>query len=160
MMRLVAALLALAAAASVQATEPFVRGSQQAIVAAQQGRPFVQALWSLDCVHCRDDLALLGRLRKQYPALQVILVATDPAEQREQAEQVLAHFQLADAPSWLFADRFVERLRYEIDPQWFGELPRTYFYGADGKRTAVSGKLDARDVEQWIRTTARAAPTP
>src|SRR3569623_623551 len=140
MKRLAAAMLALAAAGA-QATAPFVRGRQQAIVAAQQGRPFVQALWSLDCVHCRDDLALLGRLRKQYPALQVILVATDAA-------------------SWLFADRFVERLRYEIDPQWFGELPRTYFYGADGKRTAVSGKLDARDVEQWIRTTARAAPTP
>ena len=156
---LAVALLALAAA-GVQATEPFVRGSQQTIVAAQQGRSFVQALWSLDCVHCRDDLALLGRLRKKYPALQVILVATDPAERREQAEQVLAHFQLADAPSWLFADRFVERLRYEIDPQWFGELPRTYFYSADGKRTAVSGKLDAHDVEQWIRTTARPALTP
>src|SRR3569623_2859778 len=156
---LAVALLALAAA-GVQATEPFVRGSQQTIVAAQQGRSFVQALWSLDCVHCRADLALLGRLRKKYPALQVILVATDPAEQREQAELVLAHFQLAAAPSWLFADRFVERLRFEFDPQWFGELPRTYFYGADGKRTAVSGKLDARDVEQWIRTTARAAPTP
>src|SRR3569832_368137 len=159
MKRQAAALLALAAAGA-QATEPFVRGRQQAIGAAQQGRPFGQAVWARDCVHCRDDLALLGRLRKQYPALRVILVATDPAEQREQAEQVLALFQLADAPSWLFADRFVERLRFEIDPQWFGELPRTYFYGADDMRTAVCGKLDARDVEQWVKTSALPALTP
>src|SRR3569832_1639429 len=36
-----------------EAMEPFVRGSQQAVVPAHGGRPFVLSLWSLDCVHCR-----------------------------------------------------------------------------------------------------------
>ena len=35
------------------------------------------------------------------------------------------HRRLAGAENWMFTDDFVERLRYEIDPQWHGEIPRT-----------------------------------
>lgn len=150
---LLATLLLIAAGvAQAQSLQPFVRGSQQAIVTAQQGKPFVLALWSLDCVFCRDDLALLGKLMAKYPKLAVVTLATDPPEQRHELQKVLDRYRLGGAANWLFADTFVERLRYEIDPQWFGELPRTYFYAADGTRTAVSGQLDAQEVERWIKS--------
>jgi len=139
-----------------EAMEPFVRGSQQAIESAHGGRPFVLSLWSLDCVHCRDDLALLGKLGAKYPALPVVLVATDTPERLDDLQGVLARYRLGGVSSWVFADSFVERLRYEVDPKWFGELPRTYFYDANGKRTAVSGKLDEREVEEWIKTVSAA----
>lgn len=146
-------LLIAAGAAQAQSLLPFVRGSQQAIVTAQQGKPFVLALWSLDCVFCRDDLALLGKLMAKYPKLAVVTLATDPPEQRDELQKVLDRYRLGGAANWQFADTFVERLRYEIDPQWFGELPRTYFYEADGTRTAVSGQLDTQEVERWIKST-------
>lgn len=145
-------LLIATGAAQAQSLQAFVRGSQQAIVTAQQGKPFVLALWSLDCVFCRDDLALLGKLMAKYPKLAVVTLATDPPEQRDELQKVLDRYRLGGAANWQFADTFVERLRYEIDPQWFGELPRTYFYEADGTRTAVSGQLDAQEVERWIKS--------
>lgn len=149
---LAAALLAAAAAAqAAPEPQPFVRGTQQAIVSSFEGQPFVLALWSLDCVYCRHDLALLGRLQAERPDLKVVLIATDPPERRGEIAPALDGLRLDAQQSWIFADTFVERLRHEIDPQWFGELPRTYFYEADGSRTGISGSLDEAEVARWIR---------
>jgi hypothetical protein len=39
---------------------------------------------------------------------------------------------IAAAENWTFNDDFVERLRYEIDPRWRGEIPRTLLITRDG----------------------------
>lgn len=143
-------------ALAAQQTLPFVRGSQQAILAAHQGRPFILALWSLDCVHCRDDLEILGRLQAKYRTLDVVLVAADTPSRQAEIQVVLEQYALQRAESWVFADSFVERLRFEIDAQWYGELPRTYFFDASGDATAVSGKIQFRPTERWVKAHVRA----
>ena len=35
---------------------------------------------------------------------------------------------LGKVEQWVFADPMPERLRFEIDRRWYGELPRTHFY--------------------------------
>ena len=144
-------LLCLSAACAAAQTKPFVRGSQQAIVAAHQGKPYILALWSLDCVHCREDLEMLGRLQAQYRNLDVVLVATDPPEREAEIAPVLKHYVLQRAESWMFADDYTERLRYEVDPEWYGELPRTYFFDASGKAIALSGKIQFEPAELWVK---------
>lgn len=130
---------------------PFVRGSQRQIVSAHAGRPFILAFWSITCTNCRDDLALFGKLVKKYPDLELILVATDAPAQSREIAQTLQRYNLGRAESWVFADGFAERLRYEVDAQWYGELPRTYFYDAQGHILALSGVLDYAETERWIR---------
>lgn len=152
---LAALLLCLSSVAVAQETRPFVRGSQQAIVAAHQGRPYVLALWSLDCTHCRDDLALLGRLQAKYRTLEIVLVATDTPSREAEIQAVLKQYALQGVESWVFADSYAERLRFEIDAQWYGELPRTYFFDADGKAAAVSGKIRLKPTERWVKEHAR-----
>ena len=41
------------------------------------------------------------------------------------ARAMLEKAGLGTAENWLFGDGFVERLRFEIDPAWQGEIPRT-----------------------------------
>ena len=41
--------------------------------------------------------------------------------------------------NWTFGDGFVERLRYEIDPQWRGEIPRTILITRDGAQPLSRG---------------------
>ncbi len=148
---------ALLAFVAVQAQElkPFVRGSQQVIVASHQDKPFILALWSLDCTHCIDDMALLGKLSKKYRNLDLVLVSTDSPEQTQQIARTLQHYRLSHADSWVFADGYVERLRFEVDPQWYGELPRTYFFDASGHSTAISGKIDRKEIEHWIQSSLK-----
>ena len=35
----------------------------------------------------------------------------------------------------------------EIDPQWFGELPRTYFLDSKHQREGISGALSYEDYQ-------------
>lgn len=153
-----ALLLGLGAACASAAPEikPFVRGSHQQIVSARAGKPFVVTFWSLTCTNCRDDLAMFGKLARKYPDLELVIVSTDTPEQKQEIAQALQHYRLGRAglgriESWVFADSFTERLRFEVDAQWYGELPRTYFFDAQGRASAISGALDHAQTERWIR---------
>lgn len=153
-MRWMAALLlclGTAGALAAQQTQAYVHGSQQAILAAHQGQPFILALWSLDCTHCRDDLEILGKLQARYPELKVVLLATDTPDREAELQSVVKHYALQQAESWVFADSYTERLRHQIDPEWYGELPRTYFFAADGKAIALSGKIKLEETERWVK---------
>jgi len=146
-------LLSLAPASTLagQEIKPFVRGSYQQIVSARHGKPFVINFWSLSCGYCKVELSMFKELVRKYPQLDLVVVSTDAYEEMESVSGTLETFSLGKSEAWLFADSNTDRLRFEIDKRWYGELPRTYFFGADGKTGAFSGKLEQKDVEQWIK---------
>lgn len=146
-----ATFLACAPSLAAQQIKPFKQGSMKQIVAARQGKPFILGLWSLTCAHCREELAMLGELMKKHPGLNVVLVSTDTPEESAAVAATLAQHGLDKAGAWVFADDFAERLRFEVDKKWRGELPRIYFYDAAGNRDAKSGKLDPAQVESWVQ---------
>ena len=148
------ALLATLAGAATQAAElkPFVAGSMQQIRAAYAGRPFVLALWSLTCSHCQEELAQLGILHQKRPELNVVLISTDTPEDAKALTATLTRHGLARAETWVYADAYAERLRYEIDPRWGGELPRTYFFDRAHAVTVRSGTLAPAELERWAVT--------
>ena len=67
----------------------------------------------------------------------------------------LAKAGLDSAESWMFADAFEEKLRFEIDSDWQGEMPRTILIGRDGAVTALAGKADMVRVRHWLDEQAR-----
>lgn len=157
-----ALLLSVSAACAFAAQEadahvrPFVRGSHQQIISARAGKPFIISFWSLTCTNCRDDLALFGKLAQKYRDFDLVIISTDSPGQNQEIAQTLQRYRLGGAglgriESWVFADSFAERLRFEVDAQWYGELPRTYFYDAQGHAMALSGALDHAQTENWIR---------
>lgn len=152
-LRIVLPLFFLMAAPSWAAPEPkpFVQGSLKEIVAARQGKPFILGLWSLTCTHCRAELSMLSGLLKKYPDVDVVLVSTDTQEEGETVAVTLRQLALGRAQAWVFADPFAERLRFEIDRKWHGELPRTYLYDSSHHVQTFTGKLDPRQLESWIR---------
>jgi hypothetical protein len=160
-------LLALAAPRGRAAGAPALRdlreGDFPRLVAAHRDRPLLVLLWSLTCAPCREELRLLGTLRRERGALPVVLVCTDGRDERGDAEAALAHAGLTGVESWIFAGGNANRLRYEIDPDWFGELRRAYFYDGAGGRTAVSGGLKRAQLEDWLnrgQTAISSTPHP
>jgi thiol-disulfide isomerase/thioredoxin len=143
--------IAPASTLAAQEIKPFVRGSYQQIISARQGKPFIVNFWSLSCGYCKVELEMLKKLAKKYPKLDLVLVSTDTPEEEKSVSATLAKFSLGKAEAWVFADNYTERLRFEVDKKWQGELPRTYFYSAKGEATAISGKLEQKEVEQWIK---------
>jgi len=143
--------------ATAQEAQPLLSGSYQHIISAHAGKPFIVALWSLSCTHCGADMEMFEWLLKQNPTLNLVLISTDTPEQNVVIAQRLRQYHLDKSAhhqyleSWVFADSFTERLHFEVDPQWYGELPRTYFFDASGKSTAISGVLRADFVEKWVQ---------
>ena len=139
-------------ASAGQEIKPFARGSYQKIVVARQGKPFILNFWSLTCSYCMVELEMLKKLAKKYPRLDLVLVSTDTPEEEQSVSDILAKLSLGKAEAWVFADSYTERLRFEIDKNWQGELPRTYFFSAKNNEVvAVSGKVEQEEVEQWIK---------
>lgn len=155
---LLLALLTGSASASPQ-IQPLLRGSYQKIISAHAGKPFIVAMWSVSCTHCAADLAVFSKLARRYADFDLVLIATDTPEQEGYIAEILDKYTLLPAKgrelagkveSWVFADSYTERLHFEVDPQWYGELPRTYFFDARGKAKGVSGVVDEKLIKQWL----------
>lgn len=129
---------------------PYVPGSLTDIERAHGDEPFLLVLWEMSCPPCHGEMAMLGKLRQQHPEINLVFVGTDHIDTRDEVAALLEKHGLAGVESWLFAEDNKERLRHSIDPEWYGELPRNYFYAAAGGRTGVSGRLDEQRVRDWL----------
>lgn len=141
------ALLLLNAHAVAAELRPFVRGDMARLLAERDGRPFVMTLWSVDCPHCKGTLRQLSVLARK--GVDVVVVNTDNIGERNTIAAMLAATGMGRLDTWVFGDEAPERLRFEIDRRWGGEMPRTYLFDADHKTTAVSGTLSAQLLKQW-----------
>jgi thiol-disulfide isomerase/thioredoxin len=150
---LLAALLCVASFPAAEAADPqsFGRGSWAKLRAAHAGQPTVVHFWGLTCAPCLVELPHWSALQVRRPDLRLVLIAADPVPQDpERLAATLAKAGLDKTESWSFTDRFYERLRYEIDPAWAGELPRTVMIDRDGKVTVLPGVADLAQVRQWL----------
>jgi len=155
---------ALLAASPPRAAElqSFTRGSWQTLRTAHAGQPTIVHFWGLTCAPCLVELARWGELLRDRPGLDLVLIAADPlADDEPRISATLKKAGLSAAESWGFADRFAERLRFEIDKSWRGELPRTLLISKDAAVTTISGVADLAAVRAWLdRETARYAFAP
>lgn len=154
-MRRLAAALAICIAGLAQAdVRPFESGSLEKIRAARAGRPFILSFWSLECAHCPKELRALGELVRRHPALDVVLVSTDTPADAAALAEFAGQSGLGRAEQWVFAGD-AQRLRYEIDRRWWGELPRTYLHDAAHRSEGVSGVIPAGTLAKWAKEHAR-----
>ena len=128
----------------------FTFDSFSEIKAEYEGQEFLLGLWSVDCPPCLVELSMMGELLELNPDLPFVLISTDSIDTSEDAIEFLSDFNLAQRESWMFADSFVERLRYTIDPSWYGELPRSYFFDKDHNMQSHSGIMTKELLQEWF----------
>lgn len=131
--------------------QPFLVGSLPSIESAHAQQPFLLVLWSVDCPPCFGELKMLAELRRERDDLRLVLLSADPPPARQEALELLEDYGLLEVESWQFGEAFPERLRHAVDPGWYGELPRSYFYRPGQPRSAHSGMLRREQVERWLR---------
>jgi thiol-disulfide isomerase/thioredoxin len=145
-------MLALAPAAETASQlKPFGRGSWQEIQRAHAGRPTIVHFWGVTCGPCKVELPLLGQFMKENGAIDMVTISADLVPNLPSAARaMLEKSGLGSAENWIFDDGFVERLRFEIDPAWQGEIPRTLLIGQDGTVTTIEGSAEIPDLEKWL----------
>jgi thiol-disulfide isomerase/thioredoxin len=133
------------------ALKPFISGSYQQLLDTNSDKPLMLVIWSITCSSCLKDMALLNKIHKAHPNISMVMLATDDASATEQIQQILAKNELTGLENWIFADDNPQKLRYEIDPKWYGELPRTYFLDKNHNREGVSGVITEQDYEAQFK---------
>ncbi len=127
--------------AQAKQPKPFLADTLASIEMARKGKPFLLVLWSLDCAPCYGELEHIKTVLQEGRALDVVFVSTDTPDRAANIENTLSEYGLGKLDSWVFSDPVPERLRYKIDPKWYGELPRAYFYDKRHARTPYSGAI-------------------
>lgn len=130
---------------------PFVVGSMAKIAKQEKNRPVAVVLWSLTCAPCIAEMPIWSKMQSKYPNLRLVFVSTDDITDSDRIQNLLKRHGLQSVESWAFADSFVERLRYDIDKNWNGELPRTYL-SQPGKKDfrPITGMISEDDLNAWL----------
>ncbi len=145
-----AALAALLAPAGAVEFKPYRAGSFAELRKAHPGRPLAVHYWSVTCPACLAELPDWAKLAREKKAIDVVFVNTDQETDRKRAEARLDKAGLTEAAHFGFAEDFAEKLYFEVDHDWRGELPFTALLGADGKLETVTGALDDPQMVAWL----------
>jgi thiol-disulfide isomerase/thioredoxin len=141
----------LAAAASEQSKlKSFERGSWQKLLRLHAGRPTLVHFWGVTCGPCKVELPELGEFMKQHPSVDVVTIDADLVPNSDAAAiSMLKDAGLSSAENWMFNDGFAERLRYEIDPAWQGDIPRTVLISHNGDMATIEGSTEPATLRKW-----------
>ncbi len=117
------------------------------------GQKWLALLWSVDCPPCMKELALVQKLQQNQKDLAVVMINTDTEESSEQERSdIIKHFNLMNLKNFHFTQGQEAQQRYQVDSQWFGELPRSYFVDEQGKFHGKSGLIAEELLTQWLLT--------
>lgn len=157
-MAFAASLLACAIAPTMARADdfaPFTRGSFAEIRKAHAGRPLIVHFWSVTCPPCVAELGDWEKIRRDRPDIDIVFVNTDADNERPRVTRRLQAAGLLQGTHFAFADQFVDRLYFEVDRYWSGELPFTALIGAGGETTTVIGALDDPQIAAWLERRAK-----
>jgi thiol-disulfide isomerase/thioredoxin len=148
---LTAFLLSATASETPPQLRPFGRGSWHDILHAHAGHPTIVHFWGVTCGPCKVELPLLGEFMRGHSGVDVVTVSADLVPDLPDATRsMLEKSGLGAAENWIFSDGFVERLRFEIDPTWQGDIPRTMLVSRQGVVTTIEGSAQIADLEKWF----------
>ncbi|MCX7898671.1 MAG: TlpA family protein disulfide reductase [Methylocystis sp.] len=130
--------------------KPYGVGDFGKITKAHAGKPLILHYWSVTCPPCLAELPIWAKLLAERKDLDIIFVNADGEDDRARAMLRLEKAGLAQAIHYGFADSFVEKLYFEADKTWRGEMPFTALVAPDGAVTAVTGEVDEAFIARWL----------
>ena len=128
----------------------FNKDSYSNILNHYKGQPLLLVLWSVTCTACLSEMELIHKLHQQRPELNLIMLSVDGPEFHQEMTQIIKQAELMDLDHWGFVEDNSPALRYAVDSQWYGELPRTYFFNAQHDKTGISGVLSPKKYKQLV----------
>ena len=130
--------------------QPFIKGSFEQIQQDHKGKPYIITFWSEDCAFCMKELAMFGKLLKNYQNVELVSITTDPFLEQQKVDDILSSKGLIKVNKWVFADNYVERLYFDVNKRWRGELPLSYFFDRNNKMIKQLGVIKEKELIEWL----------
>lgn len=140
----------------------FIKGSflqiQQQHDRNHQDKPYIITFWSETCAFCMEELALFGSVLKAYPDVNVVSITTDPFLNKKTITRILNSKNLQQAKKWVFSDHYAEKLYFDVDKRWRGELPLTFFVDRNHKMLKHMGTINKQKLIEWFEKQQKTTP--
>jgi thiol-disulfide isomerase/thioredoxin len=133
--------------------QPFTNKTIVDVKQKYSGERWLMVLWSLDCPACFKELKLIENLQQENrtkPLNVIFINVDDSVDVTAERLRILREFGMVAFTHFYFTDGQADRNRYQIDPQWYGELPRSYFVNEKGEFYGKSGLLDEALIKTWL----------
>jgi len=134
--------------------QPFSLKTFNALKHKNLGQQWAVILWSVDCPACFKELALVNKLRQEQPDLAIVFINADENAVDNEAfaerAKIIVDYGMGNLPNLYFSYNQATKSRYQIDPQWYGELPRSYFINRDGVFRGKSGLVQESLIRKWL----------
>lgn len=132
---------------------PFSRGSWKTLRKMHEGQATIVHFWGISCGPCMAELKKWAALAARRPGRNLVMVDADPIpDDPDSVARTLSRYRLAAVENWIFTDPFQEKLRYEVDPHWGGEMPYTVLIARDGATSSITGLVDFSKLDAWLDT--------
>ena len=124
-------------------------GDWKTITKVANGTPLVIHFWGVTCPACVKEMPQWGQFLKANPNAKLVFIQVDDVSQ-DAIKKMLNKSGLDGANNYYVAAPFDERLRYEIDPQWFGETPTTIMIDKNGKAIRTTGLVNFQKLQNFM----------
>ena len=129
----------------------FTENTIEQLKQEHKGEKWLMVLWSVECPPCLKELSFIAKLLEQNKNLPVVVINTDGDHALDEIRaEIMAQFNLAKLKKYYFSDGQAEVSRFQVDPNWYGELPRSYFINEQGHSIGKSGLLSQVVIKQWL----------
>ena len=106
------------------------------------------------------ELPEWGKFLAGHPGAPLVLVNWETRPQpADRIRATLAKAGLAGAENWTLADDFEQKIRFAIDRDWMGELPRTQLIARDGSVTTLRRRHGLFEADRVARRGEKSALT-
>lgn len=136
---------------TIASSQPFTIDALNALKQGDNATNKIVVFWSLECPPCFRELSIIQQHIKQLDPERIVLINTDD-EHHYGAERdaVITEFELQQTHHFYVAGNTLATIRQAIDPNWHGELPRTYFIDQNGQWHGKSGVFSETLLLHWL----------
>lgn len=144
-------LILLCSCSQQQPVHDFVKGSFASLQQRYHDRPHLIVFWSQDCVYCLKELTLFAKALSATQQVKLITVATDPFLAKSVIRKLHHENHLDNAEPWVFANKVPERLYFDVDKNWRGELPLVILVDKHNKVSKHLGAMTETELLTWVK---------
>ena len=119
------------------------------IINNREGKALLINIWATWCIPCKEEFPDLVKISDKYSEkIELVGISIDyPDEVESKIITFLNEFQPSFI-NYVNVENDIEKFINNLNPEWSGAIPATFFYDSDGKQFLFyEGKLSFKEIE-------------
>ena len=125
------------------------------IIKNREGRVLLINIWATWCIPCKEEFPDLIKISNKYgEQIELIGISIDYPDEVESKIIPFLNKLKPNFINYVNAEKDAERFINNLNPEWSGAIPATFFYDSEGKQFLFyEGKMSFEEIENNVLKT-------